>query len=65
MPNDSNRNEALRLHTDLQKLFDNRVSFRKLERKLYGHDIAAMPGLVKSLEEMDVVAIGCPDRRDL
>ncbi|MFC2025236.1 FAD-binding and (Fe-S)-binding domain-containing protein [Chloroflexota bacterium] len=35
------------LHADLQKMFDNRVSFRKLERKLYGHDIAAMPGLVK------------------
>ncbi len=35
------------LHIDLQKMFDNRVSFRKLERKLYGHDIAAMPGLVK------------------
>ncbi|MFC1985858.1 FAD-binding and (Fe-S)-binding domain-containing protein [Chloroflexota bacterium] len=28
-------------------MFDNRVSFRKLERKLYGHDIAAMPKLVK------------------
>ncbi|MFC1928619.1 FAD-binding oxidoreductase [Chloroflexota bacterium] len=35
------------LHADLQKMFDNRVSFRKLERKLYGHDIAAMPKLVK------------------
>jgi Fe-S oxidoreductase/FAD/FMN-containing dehydrogenase len=35
------------LRSDLQKMFDNRVSFRRLERKLYGHDIAAMPGLVK------------------
>jgi Fe-S oxidoreductase/FAD/FMN-containing dehydrogenase len=38
-----------KLHTDLQEMFDTRVSFRKLERKLYGHDIAAMPGLVKPL----------------
>ena len=37
------------LHADLQKMFDSRVSFRKLERKLYGHDIAAMPRLVKPL----------------
>ena len=37
------------LHADLQKMFDNRVSFRKLERKLYGHDIAAMPSLIKPL----------------
>jgi len=35
------------LQTELQKMFVSRVSFRKLERKLYGHDIAAMPGLVK------------------
>ncbi|HEY41988.1 MAG TPA: FAD-binding oxidoreductase [Dehalococcoidia bacterium] len=35
------------LQFDLQKMFDTRVSFRKLERKLYGHDIAAIPGLVK------------------
>jgi Fe-S oxidoreductase/FAD/FMN-containing dehydrogenase len=28
-------------------MFGTRVSFRRLERKLYGHDIAAMPGLVK------------------
>ena len=38
-------NKELRI--DLQKMFNERVSFRKLERKLYGHDIAAMPGLVK------------------
>jgi Fe-S oxidoreductase/FAD/FMN-containing dehydrogenase len=36
-----------KLQTDLQNLFGNRVSFRKLERKLYGHDIAAIPGLIK------------------
>ncbi len=29
--------------------FQNRVSFRKSERKLYGHDIAAMPSLIKPL----------------
>ncbi|MFC2016990.1 FAD-binding and (Fe-S)-binding domain-containing protein [Chloroflexota bacterium] len=28
-------------------MFDKRVSFRKLEMKLYGHDIAAMPKLVR------------------
>ncbi len=31
----------------LENKFDNRVSFRKLERKLYGHDIAAVPGIIK------------------
>ncbi|MFC2069225.1 FAD-binding oxidoreductase, partial [Chloroflexota bacterium] len=31
----------------LEEIFNNRVSFRRLERKLYGHDIAAMPGLIK------------------
>jgi Fe-S oxidoreductase/FAD/FMN-containing dehydrogenase len=31
----------------LEKKFGNRVSFRKVERKLYGHDIAAMPSLIK------------------
>jgi len=36
-----------KLRADLQKMFNERVSFRKLERKLYGHDIAAMPGLIK------------------
>ncbi len=33
----------------LETQFSGRVSFRKGERKLYGHDIAAMPGLVKPL----------------
>jgi len=33
----------------LEEKFGDRVNFRKLERKLYGHDIAAMPGLVKPL----------------
>ncbi len=37
------------LRTDLEKKFGNRVNFRKLERKLYGHDIAAIPGLIKPL----------------
>ena len=31
----------------LQELFGNRISFDKTERKLYGHDIAAMPGIIK------------------
>ena len=33
----------------LEAQYRGRVSFRKGERKLYGHDIAAMPGLVKPL----------------
>ncbi len=33
----------------LEKKFGSRVSFRKTERKLYGHDVAALPGLVKPL----------------
>lgn len=37
-------------HTDLQgslkSLFKDRVSFEKLERLLYSHDIAALPGMV-------------------
>jgi Fe-S oxidoreductase/FAD/FMN-containing dehydrogenase len=31
----------------LEKQFGKRVNFERLERKLYGHDIAAIPGLVK------------------
>src|SRR4030065_672699 len=31
----------------LAEKYGDRVSFRLLERKLYGHDIAAMPGLIK------------------
>ena len=31
----------------LENKFGSRVSFRMLERKLYGHDIAAMPGIIK------------------
>ena len=31
---------------ELQGLFGNRISFDKMERKLYGHDIAAVPGLI-------------------
>jgi len=38
-----------KLRTYLEQKFNDRVSFRKTERKLYGHDIAAMPGLVKPL----------------
>jgi FAD/FMN-containing dehydrogenase len=38
-----------KLRAELEQVFGNRVSFRKLERKLYGHDIAAIPGLIKPL----------------
>src|SRR4030042_1986891 len=31
----------------LEGKFGNRVTFRGVERKLYGHDIAAIPGIVK------------------
>ena len=31
----------------LKELLGNRISFDKTERKLYGHDIAAMPGIIK------------------
>lgn len=31
----------------LKELFGERLSLRKTERKLYGHDIAAMPGIMK------------------
>ena len=33
----------------LEQEFGNRVSFRRTERKLYGHDIAALPSIVKRL----------------
>ena len=33
----------------LEQKFGNRVSFHETERKLYGHDIAAMPSLIKPL----------------
>jgi FAD/FMN-containing dehydrogenase len=33
----------------LEEKFGSRVNFRKLERKLYGHDIAAMPNLIKPI----------------
>ena len=33
----------------LKELFGERISFRKIERKLYGHDIATMPGIIKPL----------------
>ncbi len=33
----------------LEKEFGNRVNFRKTERVLYGHDIAALPPLIKPL----------------
>jgi Fe-S oxidoreductase/FAD/FMN-containing dehydrogenase len=33
----------------LEEKFGQRVTFHKTERKLYGHDIAAMPGLFKPL----------------
>ncbi len=33
----------------LEEKFGNRISFRPVERVLYGHDIAAMPSLIKPL----------------
>ena len=33
----------------LRELLGNRVSFDRMERKLYGHDIAEMPSLVRPL----------------
>lgn len=33
----------------LEETFTERVNFHKQERKLYGHDIAAIPGLIKPL----------------
>jgi Fe-S oxidoreductase/FAD/FMN-containing dehydrogenase len=39
----------LRQQAYLEGQFGNRVSFNKTERKLYGHDIAAMPSLIKLL----------------
>ncbi|MFH0810891.1 MAG: FAD-binding oxidoreductase, partial [Pseudomonadota bacterium] len=33
----------------LEQEFGPRVTFRETERKLYGHDIAAMPGLIKPM----------------
>ena len=33
----------------LKNTFGDRVNFQKLERKLYGHDMAVMPSLVKPL----------------
>jgi FAD/FMN-containing dehydrogenase len=33
----------------LEREFGDRVSFNRIERKLYGHDIAALPGIIKPL----------------
>jgi Fe-S oxidoreductase/FAD/FMN-containing dehydrogenase len=33
----------------LEEKYGNRVTFHRVERKLYGHDVAAMPGLIKPL----------------
>jgi len=33
----------------LEEKYGNRISFRKIERKLYGHDVAAIPSLMKPL----------------
>jgi Fe-S oxidoreductase/FAD/FMN-containing dehydrogenase len=38
-----------RLQAELQGIFGDRVNFRRVERKLYGHDIASIPGLVRPL----------------
>jgi len=35
--------------SQLEQKFGKRVSFRKTERKLYGHDIAALPSLIKPI----------------
>ena len=36
-----------KLKNELMNLFRDHTSFRRVERKLYGHDIAAIPGLIK------------------
>ena len=41
------KNLSSKLQAELKDMFGDRVSFRQMERKLYGHDIAAIPGLVK------------------
>ncbi len=38
-----------RQQTELKTLFSERVSFSSVERKLYGHDIAAIPALIQPL----------------
>ena len=38
-----------RQRTYLEETFGNRVTFYETERKLYGHDIAEVPGLIKPL----------------
>ena len=38
-----------KLREELTAIFKNRVSFDKTERKLYSHDIASMPKLIKPL----------------
>lgn len=38
-----------KLREELASIFKNRVSFDKTERKLYSHDIASMPKLIKPL----------------
>jgi FAD/FMN-containing dehydrogenase len=38
-----------RQRTYLEEKFGDRVCFRRTERKLYGHDIAAMPAMIKPL----------------
>ncbi|HEX9017209.1 MAG TPA: FAD-binding oxidoreductase, partial [Chloroflexota bacterium] len=40
---------SAQLRSSLEVEYGDRVSFRKTERKLYGHDVAAMPSLVKPL----------------
>jgi Fe-S oxidoreductase/FAD/FMN-containing dehydrogenase len=38
-----------RLKKVLEEKFGSRVTFRRVERKLYGHDVAAMPDLIRPL----------------
>ena len=44
----------------LEQEFGHRVSFRKTERKLYGHDIAALPGMIKPLVGNTTPGCGSP-----
>lgn len=54
-----------RERSELEAIFGQRVNFRKGERKLYGHDIGAMPGMVKPLVGSTVPeAVVQPDSED-
>ena len=42
----------------LSRMFGERVSFHRIERKLYGRDIAALPSLFQSLVEFHHSLLG-------